>query len=188
MENNDKLNEKEILQDNESSYEIGLNNKIHTKHDNQLVQQPVKEGELPKGAKKPAGKEGVVYEKTKLGTFGFVMLIFAIIGFAYGLISSLSFLVLLVYYLIAAVVLIMSLLTVNWLEGGEGLAQFTLWLFNSAPYALSVSMSLCMLSFIIFMVKKKYAKRKLGIILSIVFFVLSLIVALLNHFTIINIS
>lgn len=175
--------------------ENNANNNINSLHNNEVVgsvtkdtkeqvnvNTPLNNDNLINISKRNSGnnnKESLV-GKSKLGTFGFVLLIFAIIGFVYSLFSSLSLLVLLLYYLVAVFVLILTLTTVNWLSAGEGLAEITNWLFNTVPYVLGVAMGLLLISLLIFIFKKNYSKRKVGIILCIIFIILSIILLVLN--------
>lgn len=113
--------------------------------------------------------------KSVTGKIGSILSILSVIALIYSIVATFSFILVLIFYAVVAIIIVVTLLTILLQEGfqdlissSEAIAQFSVDLLNTAPYAIGTSVGLAILSILMLLPDKKYAKRKSGIILDIV--------------------
>jgi cobalamin synthase len=129
-----------------------------------------------------------IVKQSGLGRFANFITVLALLGVIYSIFATFSFFVLILYILIVVLVFLLTLSSVNYLDSIDQSQDIFKTIFQTVPTVLIVVMSLCVLAFIIIILKKEYknfVKAKSSLILNIVIIVLSLIFLAVHIFKVI---
>ena len=129
--------------------------------------------------------EKVNIKKTPLHKLAKLLLVLSSIGLGYCMLGVVSLLLLLIFYMFVAIILILTLFTVNWFAEGAIFTQLLQTMLPTIPYVLYAVLGLSVISLLIYIFKKDQPKTA-GIVMNSINIVLGLALLILSLNTTVN--
>lgn len=128
-----------------------------------------------------------IVKKSKLVKFGRFLTVLAFLGLLFSVFATYSIIAVILFWFVIVVIMLCTVFLIlldegfrTFIDSEQSLQNFCMMIYGYAPYVLGVSISLCVISLLIFFGKRKSCNTKASTIFSCIVLIMSIITLIIN--------